>query len=196
MAKRGKYEDVLDGLPKSWGTEDKYQEKVNIRKAEILNPVNPGDGPPLASYLARLGENFKSVNGSLIKVAEGKQYASKLAQAYAQARAVKDLYEDHEYELNLTIEALEQLLTDQYENEGIKNLKLDDGGSVGTQSEPAAKVVDKEAFRQWCVKNGLEKSLQLWPSTTNAMVKEMCLKRQNPPDGVEVEARTKVVLRR
>jgi hypothetical protein len=43
---------------------------------------------------------------------------------------------------------------------------------------------------------GLEKKLQLWPSTMNAIAKERCQAGVPPPDGVSVYARTTVKFRK
>lgn len=119
-----------------------------------------------------------------------------LAQAYASLRREKDELSEQLSELQVRVDAVAQLLAEAYENEGVASLKLGDGSSVSVQLEPSAKVEDKEAFRLWCIANGLERSLQLWPSTTNALVKERLLEGAPEPDGVTAVMITKLVLRR
>lgn len=107
--------------------------------------------------------------------------------------------------INVRKAAYEQMLADSHDHDeagwglygaGDHTVKFPDGGSVSIQREPTGKVVDKNKFRLWCIKNGLETTLQLWPSTANSIVKKRCLDGQPPPDGIEIFALTKTVLRK
>jgi hypothetical protein len=91
------------------------------------------------------------------------------------------------------LEAYGQLIVDQYENEAVTSLKLEDGGTVRVQVEPHAKVVDRNANREWAMKNNLENLLALPWQTVNALAKEALLQGEDPPDGVEISARPKIV---
>lgn len=149
------------------------------------------------------------------------QQASALMMAWVKLRHMREILDHVESALELRCEALELLTIDQYENEGVLTLKADEGvlfeealadlvdeflvlkphqftpiylAGARVQSEPHGDVADKEVFRQWCVKNDLEKSLQLWPSTVQSIVKERALRGDDPPDGVEVSAKSKLVI--
>lgn len=102
-------------------------------------------------------------------------------------------------------------------------VRLASGVTIAVQREPAAKVEDKEAFRRWCVAppdvcmicggdderhhegdgldhpfkpgGGLEKALQLWPATMNALTKERLLAGEPEPDGVRAFFITKIIRR-
>jgi hypothetical protein len=123
-------------------------------------------------------------------------YASDLAREYAGLRAEKARAEDVVSDINLRLEAVAQLLTDQYEAEGTSMLRLEDGQSVSVQYEPYAQVVDKEAFRLWCLAQGLERSMALPWQTTNSLTKTRLLEGEPEPDGITATARTKIVLRK
>lgn len=125
-----------------------------------------------------------------------------LAQAYADLRVLKDKICDELSEVQLLIDAHEQMLAESQEAQsagwgdygvGENTVKLVTGETVRVQPEPVGQVMDKEAFRLWCIKNGYERQLQLWPSTMNAIVKERVLVGLPEPDGCECFSRNKIV---
>jgi aconitase B len=122
------------------------------------------------------------------------QHASAWARQYAELRASKKEAEEVVSGINLQIEAVSQLLIDQYEAEGFTKLTLADGSSVRVQIEPYAQVKDKEAFRLWCIANGYERSMALPWQSTNSIVKEALLAGNPEPTGVEAVAHTKVMM--
>jgi hypothetical protein len=118
------------------------------------------------------------------------------ARRYRELRDRKDELEDLLSVVNLDIAAAEQLLHEAYEHAGITSVKLDDGSSVRIQFEPVARIEDREAFRRWCLENGLEAQLMLPYQTTNSLVKERLLDGEPEPSGVKTYVRTKTVLTR
>lgn len=107
-----------------------------------------------------------------------------------------------QYDLNVRFAALEQLLADSQErgepgwgDYGATEtmIKLADGTKLQVQPEPYGQVKDKEAFRQWCIANGYERQMQLWPSTMNSICKERLVEGEPLPDGCEVFRRPRVV---
>ena len=151
----GKYAHVIAKLPRFLGTEPDYQTKVDAVK-----------------------EAMKKEEGY-------KQWGSHLARQYASIRAEAEAAKAVLSEINLRLEAIEQLLGDQLENEGVTSIRLDSGDLVISMQEPVGRVTDKEAFRQWCVANGFEKHLQLWPSTMVSVLKERLLVGEPAMTGVE-----------
>jgi hypothetical protein len=128
-----------------------------------------------------------------------------LASIYAGERAKLAELKAAESVIQLKIDALEQLIVDSWDKEedgwgaygaSPNVIRLRDGSSVLVEPQPEGKVEDKEKFRLWCIANGLEKQLQLWPSTMNAIAKERCLAGEPQPDGVSVYLRTTVKLRK
>ena len=123
----------------------------------------------------------------------GSLTAGELAQMYADLRREKARLEEQESILNLRLESVSQLLSDTYDQEGISSLKLADGSTVRAQPEPYAQVEDREAFRLWCIEQGLERSLVLPWATTNALTKERLLNGEPEPTGVKAFVKTKLV---
>lgn len=166
-ATESKYAAVLPGLTKLPPEDTGWQAKVNLVKASIT-----------------------------------RREAEFLAVKYVERRQLKEEIDARLSEVNAEIAALEQLLAESQEQRaegwgryGVKDnaLRLADGSTIRVQQEPTGKVVDKEAFRQWCVANGYETKLQLWPSVMNAIVKERLLSGEPEPDGTEAYSYTKVV---
>lgn len=166
---RGKYAGVIDTLPRLLATEASYQDKVNIVKAEIIRKVRENTGmPPSGSFLAA---------------------------RYDEQREVKDKIEDELSAVNLELEAYSQLIVDQFEAEGVSNVRLDTGPMIGVQMEPYAQVENRDTCREWAISNGLERSLMLPWQTLNSISKEKLLKGEPPPDGVKIYAKAKIVRR-
>ena len=161
----GKYDDHVASLPKEDPLEGKsveYRERV-------------------------------AAHANLIRsAADFKQHASYLAGVYADIRREKAVVEEELSDINARLAAVEGMMFEQFEAEGTQRLVLTDGAAVSIGYDISAKVLDKEAFRVWCVDNGLERALQLWPSTTTAMCKERLLQGLPDPAGVASQARKKI----
>lgn len=222
MAK-GKYAGVIDKLKRTFGTEPDYQDKVNAVKKQITeNPFECGSMPVdiatklekkfeqllLAATSANTGNTAFIVDFGhflhtlmlefeklLLLATGGNIQGSELARVYRDLRNIKDMIEGHESNINLLIESHAQLMAEQFEVEGVSSLTLNDGigGNVRVQYEPAAKVVDRDAFREWCIKQGLERQLMLPWQTTNKLTKDALLAGEPEPDGVTAESRAKFV---
>ena len=80
------------------------------------------------------------------------------------------------------------------DTEEISSIKLDSGRSISTWMEPYPQVTDAEAFRLWCIENGLERSLRLWPSTTASLVKQRLMDGKPEPPGITIYAKSVVRL--
>jgi len=124
------------------------------------------------------------------------QSASHLASVYADIRAEKDVVQSVMAEVQVRLDAIEELLIAQYEAEGTTFLRLEDGISVGVNVEPVATVEDPEAFRLWCLANGYERRMTLHPSTIQAVVKERLAEGEPEPPGITSYARPKITLRK
>lgn len=168
-----KYAAILDGLQHLPPELPAYQQKIDAIKVEIR----------AASCVA----------------------PETIAQEYAKIRAVKDALAAELSTVQERVTALEQMLVESLDADepGWGNyggtpttIKMVNGSSVRVDYEPVGKVEDKEAFRLWCLDNGLERALQLWPSTMNSLVKERALAGDAPPAGVGMFVRAKIVFRK
>lgn len=167
--------------------EGKYAAVLADRNLPRLPPAD-------ASYQAKVDQ---------LKTFIVDRQAVQLADNYIKWRREKARIEEMLSAANLQLAAYEQLLEDSQErgaagwgDYGVKEnaLRLPSGATVRVQREPYGKVVDKEAFRQWCIANGYANQLQLWPSTMNGIVKERLLAGEREPDGTEAYSYTKIVL--
>ena len=122
-----------------------------------------------------------------------KHTSAALVQAYVAARdEVLDI-KKRLSEANLQLEAISQLLVDQFEDEDVTSIKVS-GATVRVQVEPYASVKDKATFRRWCLAHGLEESMVLPWVTTNLITKERLLAGEPEPEGVEVFQKNRVVM--
>lgn len=159
----GKY-SKLD-LPRIVSTEPSKQDKVDIKKLEILRNL------PL----------------------DQQESASVFAVIYAAIRRQKNELKSQLAALEVEVEAAKQLLVEQYEAYDIESLKLSNGDAVRIQIEPYLVVEMPAKFRQWCVDNGYEQQLQLPWSTANALVKGLVLKGRPEPTGTRCYLLSKAV---
>jgi hypothetical protein len=191
MAKPGKYEAVVSNLPDVPVENPKAQERINAFKEKIrAEQVHTPES--LAKAYAQLREG----TGNPIDA----DFTNTLIELLGD-----DGITELKSECDKRMAAYEQMLTESHDHDepgwgmygaSDHTVKLSDGSAVDVLREPTGKVKDKEAFRQWCIANGLETSLQLWPSTANSIVKERCVNGQPAPDGIEIYALVKVKYRR
>jgi hypothetical protein len=117
-----------------------------------------------------------------------------LAKIYRGLRAEEEILDQQVKALNVRIEACVQHMESVWEAEGLRSLKFDTGGGVGMKPQPFARVTDKEAFRDWCVKHGFGAQLSLPWQSTNSITKERLLAGEGEPPGVTAFIKTTFVL--
>lgn len=203
MAKKGgKYAACLVGTPKWPGADDDpdFVTALNQVKRDILEPFDLTNEEEarkaeltLEQVKAGIEETIKRMDSLMGKAAEGlrlvakgRRHAARYAAGYAEVRKLQAIINRYSSNAELLQEAYTQLFVDQAENEGITSITLDSGRGVSYTLEPYPSVVDKAAFRRWCIEDGLEESLSLHPSTTKALVKKRRLDGLPDPDGVTV----------
>lgn len=98
--------------------------------------------------------------------------------------------------LQLSIDACAELLSETFEVAGITNMKLDSGHIVFLERVPHAQVEDRAANLLWAEANGFRSLLQLHFQTLNALTKEALLAGEPEPDGVVAHIRTTVKVRK
>jgi hypothetical protein len=160
----GKYSGVIDSLPRMLGSEPKYQQKVQAVKDAIA--ADP----------------------------DFKLHATWLAKEYAGLRDEKEQAEAVVKDVNLRLEAVSQLLFDQFEVEGVSSLVVD-GRSVAARLVPYASIEDHEAFRQWCLTDAdLARKMALPWATTNKIASDLLLAGEELPPGVTIFAKQRFTL--
>lgn len=137
---------------------------------------------------------YQHADLKLIEMAQGRRHLASFAAGYVMVRRLKSqlaLWTGH---VNAVEEAYEQLFVDQAEVEGAMSVTLESGRGVGYHMEPYPTVEDPEAFRKWCIADGLENKLSLHPSTMTALVKQRLLDGLPEPDGVKTFSKPKLRL--
>lgn len=147
-------------------------------------PVYQGHEP---KYQDRVEEVKKGIRAQQLS-------PSIIAQTVATLREKKAQWEEQLATVQLHLEAHHQMLIDIFDEAGLDSLKLKSGQSVRTQIEPYASVKDKVVFKEWCHTHGYSDLMTLPWQTTNSITKDRLQEGEPEPDGVEVYARTKVVL--
>jgi hypothetical protein len=107
-----------------------------------------------------------------------------LIETYVEVRRAADAATAVGSLLEVVKTAVEEMLADRFENEGLDTLKTDDGITVRHQPEPYATVVDPDALREWYKAEGMERSLNPAWGTVNALAKQRLLDGLPQPPGV------------
>lgn len=194
MAKsKSKYASVLPRLEHEEIILDAYQEKVEAEKDVITDYGTVTHTPE------SLGRLYRQAREGAGPPATGQEIAT-LVERFG----VEGL-EQLRYLAQIRVTALEQMLSRSYELEepgwglyGAQDnaVRLPSGHSISITPEINVKVENPDAFREWCIKNGLGHKLQLWPSTTAAITKERLVAGAKPPTGVVAKQRPKINFRR
>jgi hypothetical protein len=160
----GKYDKVIHALPRMLGEDPPYQEKVEAVKTAMASDP---------------GFQMNAIN---------------LAREFCAIRAEKDAATKVLSEINLRLEAVSQMMADQYEVEGVSTIRID-GRPVSTRLEPWAKVIDRELFREWCERDpDLRRLMSLPWMTVNKITKDRLIEGEPEPPGVTIFARTRFTL--
>jgi hypothetical protein len=160
----GKYAKVINQLPRLLGAEPQYQQKVEAVKAAMVAE------PDFERHASALARQYTAIRIEQAKVAEI------LA------------------EVNLRLEAVSQLMFDQYEAEGVESLKVD-GRTIAARLVPYSVVQDKEAFRQWCLQEpDLARLMTLPWMTVDKISKDRLVAGEEPPPGVTIYAKQRFTL--
>lgn len=176
MSKPGKYAEICKQLPRLL-EEPSYQDKVNAKKAELLTRW--------AIETAENGDDTPAPPPTALQ----------LARRYDSKRTEKEDIEEDLKGVQLELTAIEQLLVDRYEVEGVASIHLTEGVAIGVQLEPYASVVDRRACRLWAIEHGYEDMLQMPWQSLNAITKERLIAGDPEPDGVKAHTRPKLVRR-
>lgn len=108
----------------------------------------------------------------------------------------KEELEEELKEINLNIEAAQQILVDRFENDGMQSLRLSTGELFYLHEEPYSKVEDKALVNNWFEENNMGEMRTVNWQSLNAIVKERLEHSQPVPEGVSVFMKTVVKMRK
>lgn len=118
-----------------------------------------------------------------------------LKAAYRAARDEKEKIEAAESEVNARVKALEELLTDHYQQTGRDTpYYFDDGRRIEVSDQISVRSEDQDKVVAWAKASGYERLLTLNAKTLEGLVKKLVEAGQPVPDGVAVSAYTQVKL--
>ena len=121
--------------------------------------------------------------------------APNLARMFSLARQTKKKLEAEISIQNIELEALSQLLVENFEASGLANLKLATGELCYPQTEPYSLLKNEEEENLFLKKNKMEKLKKLPWQTRNAINKERLVAGKPPMPGSEVFLKTSMRLR-
>jgi hypothetical protein len=150
-----KYEAVFQRLEKILNTEPKHQEKIDAVKKAM-----------------REEPSFEL-------------HASSLAAEYTNVRREKDGIEKTLSDCQVRLDAVFQMMCEQFEVEGTKAITLENGDNVRIQPKIYASVVDAEVFRLWCLEQGLERQMTLHPQTAKSLINQRLFEGDPEPPGTK-----------
>ena len=153
-----KYEAVFQRLQKILNTEPRHQEKIDAVKKSMR-------------------EEPDFIPGHLS--------ASGLTKEYTLLRREKDDIEATLSDCQVRLDAVFQMMCEQFEVEGTKAITLENGDNVRIQPKIYASVVDAEAFRLWCLEQGLERQMTLHPQTAKSLINQRLLEGDPEPPGTK-----------
>lgn len=113
-----------------------------------------------------------------------------LVNKYIELRDEKNKIEAMLKDVNVDLDAIEGLVAEHFERNGIEQVRSTDG-LVSVYVEPYTSVQDPDALREWCIKEGLARSLTLPWQTVNSLTKQRLEDGLPEPTGVTVFAKTK-----
>lgn len=128
----------------------------------------------------------EAVKAAMKEEPDFKFQARTLAEQYAAARREMDAINAEKSKCQVRLDAIFQLMANQYEVEGTASLTMANGDVVRLQPKIAVRVVDPEAFRLWCLADAdLSQKMQLHPSTAQSLVKQLLEAGDPEPPGTE-----------
>jgi hypothetical protein len=189
-----KYDKVFPRLKKLPVEDMGYQQKANVVKDTILSTPKPEGSILQHDELVRtrielILEDYAAATKELVEVIMagigGRQHAVVMARYWLLLRQCEKHVDEQLKSIRLLLYAVEQLGVEQFSVEGTGKIGLDDLGTVYVQPEVVVKVRDKDALRDWYVKQGLFRELNAHHGTTTSQTKVLLLKGEPEPDGVE-----------
>lgn len=101
------------------------------------------------------------------------------------AKTEKAKLEETKTSLSCSIEAIEKILVERMEDQGLKQIKTS-RGTFSIKDEPIVQFADKAAFHAWIRDTGQEDLFSVNPRTAEGIVKNMVLEGKEPPPGSKI----------
>lgn len=120
--------------------------------------------------------------------------APELARMFKQEKLNKKNLEEKVSLVNVEIEALSQLLVQNFEENGLQKITLEDGKTCYMQIEPYSSVSDQSILLAEIKKQKMQALLTLAWGTINAINKERLLAGKPPLPGTKVFLKTSIRL--
>jgi len=120
---------------------------------------------------------------------------SELVKMFSSVRQTKKNLEEVISKANIELEALSQLLVENFEASGLTKITLESGLSCFQQTEPYSSVIDQASLLLAVKKEKLQNLLTLSWQTMNALNKERLVAGQPPLPGTAVFLKTSIRLR-
>ena len=119
-----------------------------------------------------------------------------IAKKFSDLKAEKEEIEKQEYQVNLELEACNQILVERFNAQGgLRGLKLEDR-SFGTKTEPYTKIEDSRAINQFLRDNDMDELRTVNWQTLNGLAKERLENGEPEIPGTKVYMRETVVMRK
>lgn len=136
-------------------------------------------------------ENIRAIKMKIRNLSE-----TELAEGLLKARDKKKAFEAQAKAAHWEKKAFEQLLLDHFEREGRNLCGLTSGETFSSHVKPYAHVVDKDAFREWCIENDMANALALNTRTMQALVNERLLKGAPELPGIDTYFESTIIVRK
>lgn len=115
---------------------------------------------------------------------------------YVQMRNKKDEINKTLRELNKQIQAIEEDVISELEENNLKSVKTQEGVMLTTYIRSSVRASDKEALVGWMLNRGYDSMLTVNPRTLTAFYNERLKANEEVPPGTEQYTQTKISLRR
>lgn len=187
--------EELDNPIDAIGTDDEDAAIPLLEEPPFRIPRGKYAGITLPRMIGIKPSYYASVKALMDKITadpEFKRYASTISRTYAELRREAEQKVAELAELRLRLEAIKLLMVDQFEVEDQSAMTLGNGDKIQIWCEPHLIVLDKEKFRQWCLKNDLEREMVLPWTKANKLLKAMLKDGRPEPPGATCFARPKV----
>ena len=99
-------------------------------------------------------------------------------------------------EINVTLDALSQLMIKDLEGDGLDAIRLADGTLLSIKDEPYTSIEDRDKFLAWIHESGQDSLLTVHYQTMNAIAKDRLQQGKTLPPGLKVFLKQSITRRK